>query len=440
MLIWFEMKRALRRDVPESLKKDVAGRQAFRCANDPESKRIDYECPLWKNGDGVFDRSLYEIDHIVELADGGSNSEDNLQALCRSCHGVKTANSKRRRLSQPQEDFTVITDLIVENECQVNTTEVIDIIRKLEQEEIVTDLYQRDPRAGWKSLRENYIVSWITGQTSGVIVLSKRDDRQYIVDGQHRITAIHDFVRGTFNVKLGGVSVNFEDLPEKDQRRLTRKTMHCEIHTGLTQQVEQELFKRINTGAALSAGERVGANLQNPLVYYVKKATAEDSVHCLNTFNLTVLKDHQPGRATETRKCLIVVVNIILNLCLSAPEYVTDMNSVKLGILMSEYRDELEHVKDEMETRLRALTHLFRDVRKLTYSEFIPIFILHLRGIDISNDDIKSFFTDTVMENFKQACVGSAANGMKNVRLRQSMFVNSTNVRRRRAGKVAIRI
>ena len=32
----------------------------------------------------------YEVDHIIPLQYGGSNKRDNLQALCRNCHGEKT--------------------------------------------------------------------------------------------------------------------------------------------------------------------------------------------------------------------------------------------------------------------------------------------------------------------------------------------------------------
>jgi 5-methylcytosine-specific restriction protein A len=31
-----------------------------------------------------------EVDHIVPLSEGGNNSLDNLQALCKSCHSRKT--------------------------------------------------------------------------------------------------------------------------------------------------------------------------------------------------------------------------------------------------------------------------------------------------------------------------------------------------------------
>ena len=35
----------------------------------------------------------YEIDHNIALKDGGDNSVENLIALCRECHGKKTAQS-----------------------------------------------------------------------------------------------------------------------------------------------------------------------------------------------------------------------------------------------------------------------------------------------------------------------------------------------------------
>lgn len=40
-----------------------------------------------------------DVDHIIELAAGGTNTIDNVQPLCRDCHKAKTArfNSTRQR-------------------------------------------------------------------------------------------------------------------------------------------------------------------------------------------------------------------------------------------------------------------------------------------------------------------------------------------------------
>lgn len=40
------------------------------------------------------------VDHVQELRDGGAPlTEDNVQALCRKCHAVKTAETKNHRKS-----------------------------------------------------------------------------------------------------------------------------------------------------------------------------------------------------------------------------------------------------------------------------------------------------------------------------------------------------
>jgi len=42
-----------------------------------------------------------EVDHIIELSDGGSPFElDNLQLLCKPCHSKKSAKEKRNRKIQ----------------------------------------------------------------------------------------------------------------------------------------------------------------------------------------------------------------------------------------------------------------------------------------------------------------------------------------------------
>jgi hypothetical protein len=42
-------------------------------------------------------RSLWELDHIVPLVDGGSHEPSNLQTLCTPCHKKKTAQEARER-------------------------------------------------------------------------------------------------------------------------------------------------------------------------------------------------------------------------------------------------------------------------------------------------------------------------------------------------------
>jgi hypothetical protein len=66
--------KATKRSVSETKKKYVAAQQGWKCGNCAK------QLPAW-----------FEVDHKIRLEHGGSNHIDNLVALCRDCHGEKTA-------------------------------------------------------------------------------------------------------------------------------------------------------------------------------------------------------------------------------------------------------------------------------------------------------------------------------------------------------------
>ena len=66
--------KSTKRSVSETKKKYVASSQNWQC------KKCSCKLPAW-----------FEVDHITKLEYGGSNNIDNLEALCRDCHGKKTA-------------------------------------------------------------------------------------------------------------------------------------------------------------------------------------------------------------------------------------------------------------------------------------------------------------------------------------------------------------
>ena len=66
-----------KRNVSESKKKFIASNQKWKCAH----------CQ------NLLDNT-YEVDHIIALYKGGSNELNNLEALCRNCHGKKTFMEK----------------------------------------------------------------------------------------------------------------------------------------------------------------------------------------------------------------------------------------------------------------------------------------------------------------------------------------------------------
>lgn len=69
-----------KRSVSEARKRAVAAAQGWQCGHCSDTLE-----------------ATYEVDHIVELQDGGTNDVDNLMALCRNCHGRKTLEQRLRR-------------------------------------------------------------------------------------------------------------------------------------------------------------------------------------------------------------------------------------------------------------------------------------------------------------------------------------------------------
>lgn len=66
--------RIVKRSVSETKKKYVASMQGWKCGH----------CGKQLN-------AWFEVDHKIRLDNGGSNEVQNLVALCRECHGEKTA-------------------------------------------------------------------------------------------------------------------------------------------------------------------------------------------------------------------------------------------------------------------------------------------------------------------------------------------------------------
>jgi hypothetical protein len=67
-------KTGTKRSVSETKKKYVASQQEWKCGH------CDTQLNAW-----------FEVDHKIRLEHGGGNDVQNLVALCRECHGKKTA-------------------------------------------------------------------------------------------------------------------------------------------------------------------------------------------------------------------------------------------------------------------------------------------------------------------------------------------------------------
>jgi len=82
--------------------------QSEVCANNPSNFAIGckgYICPMWKTNGGYFDESGKQIDHIVEICQGGTNDVSNLQVLCPCCHSVKTKRAQTQKWDFTSEEI-----------------------------------------------------------------------------------------------------------------------------------------------------------------------------------------------------------------------------------------------------------------------------------------------------------------------------------------------
>lgn len=82
-----------RKCITPQIKKQILEKQNNKCANsiiNPAINLKEYACPMWLLYNGTFDLSGYQFDHIDEFSITRNDNIENLQALCNSCHAVKT--------------------------------------------------------------------------------------------------------------------------------------------------------------------------------------------------------------------------------------------------------------------------------------------------------------------------------------------------------------
>jgi hypothetical protein len=97
------------RYISAKVRKELAQRTV--CENYPNTNVIkDYDCPMWKLNNGLFDEAGCEFDHIDEWSKTFNNDVTNFQVLCISCHKVKTKRFMKNKC-------TFTTDEINNGKC-----------------------------------------------------------------------------------------------------------------------------------------------------------------------------------------------------------------------------------------------------------------------------------------------------------------------------------
>lgn len=85
-----------RRKINDKERNDILHRQDYKCTNP------DGMCTLPHQ---KIQGNSFDIDHIVSLALGGADTNENLQALCPGCHDLKTRKDRKMTSSQVEDEL-----------------------------------------------------------------------------------------------------------------------------------------------------------------------------------------------------------------------------------------------------------------------------------------------------------------------------------------------
>lgn len=114
--------------------------------------------------------------------------------------------------------------------------------------------------------------------------IEEATSRYTVIDGQQRLTAIYDFLRGNFALEgletLSELNGSFyKDLPPFLTRRLEERTIKClRIDSTVDPQVKFDIFERLNTGSVkLEAQELRNATARGRFNEIIKRLARTDS-------------------------------------------------------------------------------------------------------------------------------------------------------------------
>ncbi|MEU4068421.1 DUF262 domain-containing protein [Streptomyces wedmorensis] len=135
-----------------------------------------------------------------------------------------------------------------------------------------------------RSKASRLVESFLLNIPVPVCYFAENPDGTYeVIDGLQRIQTINDFLTGEF--ALRGISVlkeyeglYFEDLPPREQRRLTSRTIRCIVITDDSHpDIKFDVFERLNTGSAmLGAQELRNCIYRGDFNSFLKDVAAEE--------------------------------------------------------------------------------------------------------------------------------------------------------------------
>ncbi|MHC1728407.1 MAG: DUF262 domain-containing protein [Syntrophobacteraceae bacterium] len=201
--------------------------------------------------------------------------------------------------------------------------------------------------------------------------------RYSVIDGQQRLNAIKDFLKGKY--ALEGLTVlndlngfKYKRLPPFLIRRLEERTIKClRIDSTIDSQVKYDIFERLNSGAVkLEAQELRNAVSRGPFNDLIKRLSAHHSFRLMLQIDLD-----DPEKSKKVRK--MEDVELVLRFFALADNYRNVNKGFKLFL-----NDEMDKFNKCDDKSLKMMEHKFTTTMDFIHDNFGPLAFAKYRSVN----------------------------------------------------------
>jgi len=140
-----------------------------------------------------------------------------------------------------------LTDIKRYDNCDIDNVDVKYIYEITKKNIFAIPESQREKE--WlPEQNEKFILSLLQNKPTGNIILNKKNNKKYILDGQHRINSIELFCDNKFGLNINNNKYNYSDFDDEYQKILLDTKMLIIEYNNLSDQEMKDIIESINEG------------------------------------------------------------------------------------------------------------------------------------------------------------------------------------------------